>query len=72
MDRNRFEHICLEVEAGRDAFTSHPDTDEQGIVTSCIKPTNHLIVETAGGEKRSWDYHECEDLHRPKSGPMVT
>lgn len=71
MDRSRYDHLCLEVEAGRDAFASHPDSDEQGIITSCIKPTDHLIVETSAGEKRCWDFHECEDLRHQKSGPMV-
>lgn len=72
MDRDRFEHLCQEVEAGRDAFVSHPDSKEQGIVTSCIRQTDHIMVETAQGNKRCWDYHECADLDRPKSGPMVT
>lgn len=72
MDRNRYEHLCHEVEAGRDAFTSHPVSNEQGIVTSCIRQSDHLIVETSDGQKRCWDFHECEDLKHPKSGPMVT
>ncbi len=72
MNRYRYEHLCLEAEAGRDAYVTHPQTNEEGIVENCITKSDHLVVRTSDGRKRCWDYRECEDLDRPKSGPMVS
>ncbi len=71
MKRDRFEYLCSEAEAGRDAFVRHPDSNEEGIVSSCIMRSNHMVVETVQGQTRCWDFSECEDLQHPKSGPMV-
>lgn len=72
MKRDRFQHLCLEAEAGNDAYVSHPASNEEGMVESCIMKTDHLVVRTNDGAKRCWDFRECEDLDRPKIGPMVT
>lgn len=71
MDRNRFEHLCLEAEAGRDAFVRHPQSQEEGMISSCSLNTGQMVVHTREQETRCWDYQECEDLRHPKSGPMV-
>jgi len=71
MQRDRFAYLCSQAEAGRDAFVRHPGSDEEGIVTSCIMKSNHMVVETTDGTTRCWDFHECEDLDHPKSSPMV-
>lgn len=72
MNRNRFEHLCLEAEAGRDAYVTHPETNEEGIVDSCIMKSDHFVVRTNDGQKKCWDFHNCADLDRPKIGPMVS
>jgi len=71
MNKERYEHLCLEAEAGREAFATHPGTREEGMVTQCILQTGHLVVETPTGHKRCWDYRDCEELTHPKSGPMI-
>jgi len=71
MNRSRYEHLCQEAEAGRDAYVSHPDSNEEGMIDSCLMKSDHLVVNTNTGEKKCWDYRECEDLHRPKIGPMT-
>lgn len=71
MLRNRYEYFCSEATAGRDAFVRHPETGEEGMVTSCIMRSNHMVVRTPQGQTRCWDYRECEDLQRPKVGPMI-
>jgi len=71
MKRDRFEHHCSEVEAGRDAFVSHPTTGEEGRVVGCSLKSGHMAVKTPENRDRCWDYSECEDLNRPKTGPMV-
>ena len=71
MKRDRFTFLCSEAEAGRDAFVRHPDSNEEGMVSSCIMRSNHMVVETTQGQTRCWDFSECEDLQHPKLGPMV-
>ena len=71
MQRDRFEHLCSEAVAGRDSFVRNPLSGEEGMVDSCIMKTDPLVVKTTQGKTRCWDYHECDDLRRPKSGPMV-
>ena len=71
MQRDRFEYLCAQAEAGNDAFVRHPSSNEEGMVTSCIIKANHFLVETPQGETRCWDFQSCEDLPRPKIGPMV-
>jgi hypothetical protein len=66
MNRDRYKFICLEAEAGRDAFVVHPASLEEGLVSSCVSPSEQLIVRTAAGKKRCWDFHECEELTRMK------
>ena len=66
MKKDRYDFICMEAEAGRDTFAIRPSTQEEGIVSSCVPTTEHLIVETAKGEKRCWDFHECEEISRNK------
>jgi hypothetical protein len=71
MQRSRYQYLCSEAKAGRDAFVRHPESDEQGILAKCIMQSNHMVVETPEGMTRCWDFHECEDVHHPKSSPMV-
>jgi len=71
MNRESFLHLCMEAEAGRDAFVVHPSSHEEGLVTTCTLANDHMVVRTAEGHSRCWDYHNCIEL-RPavKSGPM--
>jgi hypothetical protein len=62
MERNRFNYVCLESEAGNDAVVIHHG--EHGLVDHCSG--EHLLVKTPEGEKRCWDYHECDELYRSK------
>jgi hypothetical protein len=71
MNKDRFEHHCLQAEAGRDAFVSHPASNEEGRVIECNLNSGHVVVQTVENQKRCWDFHECEDLNRPKIGPML-
>jgi hypothetical protein len=71
MNKDRYDYVCMEAEAGRDAFVSHPASREEGIVTQCVTDTRHLVVKTPTGERRCWDFHECEELRHKKSGPML-
>jgi len=71
MQKSRFQHLCDEAQAGVDAFVSHPATNEEGMVTSCVMQSGHIVVKTTDEQTRCWDYHECEDLKHPKSGPMI-
>jgi hypothetical protein len=71
MKRDRFEHLCLEAEAGRDAFIRHPDSNEEGLVTSCLMQTGHMVVKTTNRQTRCWDFKDCEDQLHPKTGPMI-
>ncbi len=64
MKKDRFEFLCQEAQAGNDAFVFHPGSHEDGRVTSCS--TDHLVVETSEGEKRCWDFGECEEISRDK------
>ncbi|BCA78253.1 hypothetical protein [Desulfuromonas sp. AOP6] len=71
MKKEEFLHHCLEAEAGRDTFVTHPPSKEEGRVVECNVEKGHLIVQTADDHRRCWDYRECEDLSHSKSGPMV-
>ncbi len=60
MDKKQFDHICDEAQEGReDIFVNHPSTNEGGMVLNCEK--EHLIVQTSQGEKRRWDFRDCEE-----------
>ncbi|WP_303721573.1 hypothetical protein [Malonomonas rubra] len=67
MDKDRYTYVCSEAEAGRDTFVIHPASLEEGVVSECILPSNHLVVKTPEGKKRCWDYHTCEELSRLKN-----
>jgi hypothetical protein len=71
MQRDRYEYLCAQAEAGQDAFVRHPDSNEEGMVSGCILKTDHLLVKTPQGQTRCWDFHSCEDIQSPKIGPMV-
>jgi len=71
MNKERYDFLCMEAEGGRDAFVTHPSTREEGMVTSCVMATGHMVVETPDGHKRCWDYQDCEELRHEKTGPMV-
>lgn len=65
MEKERFQFVCNESEEGRDAFVTNPATEEEGRVLECAR--DHIVVETSSGEKRCWDYHQCEELARTKA-----
>lgn len=60
MERNRFDYVCTESEEGRDIVVIHKG--EHGLVDHCAG--SHVLVKTPEGEKRCWDYSECEELSR--------
>ncbi|WP_027714609.1 hypothetical protein [Desulfuromonas sp. TF] len=64
MRKERFDFVRQDVEAGIDAFVIHPSTREEGRVLSYSD--DYVTVETSTGEKRCWDYHECEEMSRSK------
>lgn len=71
MRKDRFTYLCMEAEAGRDAFVRHPDSNEEGLVTSCDLNAGRMMVQTPENQLRYWDFNECDDLRHPKSGPMI-
>jgi hypothetical protein len=71
MKKDRFEYLCMEAEAGRDAFVRHPDSNEEGLVTSCLMKAGQIVVNTPSQQTRCWDFIECEDLIHPKYGPLI-
>jgi len=71
MNKDRFEHHCLEAEAGNDTFVRHPSSKEEGRVIECSLKSGHVVVQTSEDQRRCWDYRECEDLDRTKVGPML-
>jgi len=71
MNQKIYEHICSEANAGRDAFVSHHESNEEGLVTNCILQSGHVVVKTSRGETRCWDFGECEELIDLKSRTMV-
>ena len=64
MNKDRFTFVCNEAEEGRDAFVSHPQSDEEGRVTRCAM--THVMVETSTGAQRCWDFDEVRELGREK------
>lgn len=64
MNKERFTFVCNEAEEGRDAFVTHPDSDEEGRVRSCA--LSHVVVETSTGAQRCWDFSEVEEMQREK------
>lgn len=71
MQRNRYEYLCAQANAGNDAFVRDPVSNEEGLVTGCVLKTDHLLVKTPQSQARCWDFHACEDLHHPKFGTMI-
>ena len=66
MDKEKFEHMCQNSEAGLDAFVTNSSSNEDGQVLECSREHEHLVVRTAEGEKRCWNYKECEVVQRSK------
>jgi hypothetical protein len=62
MERKRFDFVCMESEAGRDALVTHSTSKEHGLVDRCAG--EHLLVKTPTGEARCWDFRDCEELYR--------
>ncbi len=71
MKKESYEHLCQVADSGQDAFITHPNSSEHGMVTSCIRQTVHLVVRTPQGQMRCWTFGECEELSHIKSGPMI-
>jgi hypothetical protein len=60
MKEERFLYLCDKSQEGReDVFVNHPATGEGGEVLRC--EAEHLIVRTAEGAEKSWDYRECDE-----------
>jgi hypothetical protein len=62
MERDRFVFVCMESEAGRDAEVVKGN--EHGMIDHCAG--EHLLVKTPEGDKRCWDFRECDELYRTK------
>jgi hypothetical protein len=62
MKKERFQFVCNESNQGRDAFVAHQGTQEEGRVISCS--IDHVVVRTAEGKDRCWDYNDCEEMSR--------
>ena len=71
MKKDRFEHLCMEAQSGRDAFVHNPDCLEEGLVVGCDLRGGVMLVKTAESQIRNWYFDECDDLQHPKSGPMI-
>jgi len=65
MERERFDFVCQETMAGRDAFVTHHTSGEEGRVVDF--KADVLVVETVNGKKRKWEYDECEEISRGKN-----
>jgi hypothetical protein len=52
----------MESEAGRDIEVLRGD--ERGFVDRCAG--DHVLVKTPQGDKRCWDFHECDELYRTR------
>jgi hypothetical protein len=65
MNKDRFTFVCNEAEQGRDAFVTHPATDEEGRVLNCS--IDHVVVETGDGNQRCWDFRNVGELSRDKN-----
>ncbi len=62
MKKERFDFVCLDTEAGIDAFVKNPDTSEEGTVKGCS--ADQLIVKTSEGKERRWNFNQVEELSR--------
>jgi hypothetical protein len=62
MRKERFESLCKQAESGQDAFVSHGSSNEEGRIQSCSMA--HLVVDTNEGNRRCWDFNECEEISR--------
>lgn len=71
MKKDRFEHLCMETQSGRDSFVRHPDCSEEGLLIGCDLRGGVMLVKTAESQMRNWVFDECEDLQQPKSGPVL-
>lgn len=60
MQKGRYQYLCQQSEAGREAMVNHPKSHESGVVISCIPLTDTMVVRTTDGYSRSWDFHDCE------------
>ena len=64
MKKERFEYVCMQSEQGRDVFVIHPASGEEGQVISCSD--ENVVFRNTGGEQRTWDYRELEEITRSK------
>lgn len=60
MKTDRFQYLCQEVDKGSELFINHPSTGERGRLQSCSM--DHVVVETDKGERRCWDFRECDEI----------
>lgn len=71
MRKERFEYLCKEAEAGRDAFVRNLKNHEEGMIAGCDLEGGRILVQTPDSEKRLWDFSDCDTLEHPKMGPML-
>ncbi len=71
MKKDRFLHLCRETEAGRDVFVRHHDSMEEGLITGCDLRGGMMLIRTPEKATRRWNFNECDDLRRPKIGPLL-
>lgn len=70
MRKDRFQYLCKEAESGRDAFVRHAESHREGMIASCDIDNGTMLVRTPDSRIHNWDFTDCEDLERPKMGPM--
>lgn len=66
MTKDTYLYLCHEADAGRDMFVTHPSNHEEGRIERCVLPSDHIVVSTPNGGERCWDYHDCDEMSRPK------
>jgi hypothetical protein len=60
MEKERYEFVCDKWKEGREAiFVNNPATNEGGEVVQCRE--GQLLVRTADGQEKSWNYQEVEE-----------
>jgi hypothetical protein len=62
MRKERFDYLCQQAQSGKDVLIAHGSTNEEGRVLECS--IEHMVVDTNEGNRRCWDFHECDEISR--------
>jgi len=62
MLRFRFEQMCTKALSGHQFLVRNQNSEEEGVVTSCIIRNHRFVVKTPKGEIRCWDYRNCYEI----------